>query len=150
MSDQLRLEDEELPITLRRAWDRALRLLLQRVSTPTFTSHIRRMRLIELDLDTAPVRVVLGAPADFTRDWVERRHGDMVAEVFSDVVSAPVTVSYALCKDEPEEAAAPVEPAVAKPRPRRTAPSAPEAVAPSGNFPARYSFEQFVVSADNR
>ena len=154
MSDQLRLEDEELPITLRRAWDRALRLLSQRVPTPAFESHIRKVRLLELELDASPVRVVLGAPAAFTREWVERRYRTEIAHVLEDVVSAPVVVEFVVRKDAPAPTTvegSSVETLPAKPKARRTGSAGvPEPAPVASAFPTRYSFEHFVVGPSNR
>jgi hypothetical protein len=53
LSEQLQLEDEEISITLRRAWDRTLRSLTTRVNKPTFETHIRTLRPVSLAEESA-------------------------------------------------------------------------------------------------
>ena len=91
---QLRLDEEEIPITLRRAWDRALRLLAQRVNKPTFETHLRSLRPRSLAQESdergrTVHSVTLGAPSVFTREWVEKRHAPLISQTLEEVFDAP-------------------------------------------------------------
>ena len=52
LGEQLQFEDEEINITLRRAWDRALRSLSVRVNKPAFETHLRVLRPLSLSEGT--------------------------------------------------------------------------------------------------
>lgn len=102
VSEQLQLEDEEVSITLRRAWDRALRLLATRVNKPTFETHIRAIRPVSLTEETEEnatrvlCRITLGVPSAFTREWVEKRHASLIAGVLEEVLDRDVRVQFVL------------------------------------------------------
>ncbi len=111
MSEQLQLEDEAISITLRRAWDRALRTLSGRVNKPTFEAHIRTLRpvsLTEVGGDEAgasspsplPVEITLGVPSAFTREWVEKRHAPLIAGILEEILDRDVHLRFALLPKE--------------------------------------------------
>ncbi len=149
MSEQLQFEDEEVPITLRRAWDRALRLLATRVNKPTFETHIRAIRPLllteghEENSGKILLKITLGVPSAFTREWVEKRHSSLIAGVLEEILDRDVQLSFALTPktkndgtgaraatlslfDESEQPAAT---ATATPAGRKTAAAAPSAPA---------------------
>ena len=148
MSEQLQLEDEAISITLRRAWDRALRTLSSRVNKPTFEAHIRTLRpvsLTEIGAGEAgasspaaplPVEITLGVPSAFTREWVEKRHAPLIAGILEEILDRDVRLRFALLpKEPPADAAAATTPAPTLPAPaaasaaRRPLPDAPGAPA---------------------
>lgn len=100
MSEQLQFEDEDIPIVLRRAWDRALRMLATRVNKPTFEAHIRTLKplamseLVEGGLPRC--EIVLGVPSAFTREWVEKRHAPLIQGLFEEILDRDVRVSFSL------------------------------------------------------
>lgn len=154
MSEQLRLEDEEIPITLRRAWDRTLRLLSQRVSTPTFETHFRTLRMVDLTLNDDNAVMVIGAPSHFTREWVEKRHRADLLDCLDEVLGRPVEVQFRIVGDDaPGRENTPV--AIAKPTKSRSRSAAPTQDSQSGGehgdlFPARFDFQSFVSGPSNR
>jgi|GEM_PF-26415 len=110
VSEQLQLEDEEVPITLRRAWDRALRLLANRVNKPTFEAHIRSIRPMGMSEESRSAgstafAVTLGVPSAFTREWVEKRHSGLIQGILEEILDGAVTVSFALLPKERDAAA---------------------------------------------
>ena len=131
MSEQLKLDDETLPITLRRAWDRALRMLASRVNKPTFEAHIRSLRpvsLTEAEAGSAaalgPVEITLGVPSAFTREWVEKRHASLIAGLLEEILDRDVRLRFALLPKEPPAAGVGVPPTVL-PTPAVSAEAAP-------------------------
>jgi chromosomal replication initiator protein len=101
VSEQLQLEDEEVNITLRRAWDRALRSLASRVNKPTFETHIRAIRPVALSEQAGeggrPVfEVTLGVPSAFTREWVEKRHSTVIAGALEEILDRDVRLRFVL------------------------------------------------------
>ncbi|MDX1931523.1 MAG: chromosomal replication initiator protein DnaA [Capsulimonadales bacterium] len=104
MSDQLRFEDEEVNITLRRAWDRALRTLSSRVNKPTFETHIRSIRPMALaervDAGKNIYLITLGVPSAFTREWVEKRHASLIAGILEEIFDRDVRLEFVLSPRE--------------------------------------------------
>lgn len=105
MSEQLRFEDEDIPIALRRAWDRALRQLAQRVNKPTFEAHIRTLRPLtlieETDRGAPAVLITLGVPSAFTREWVEKRHASLIQTLLEEILDRDVRMRFVLVPKEP-------------------------------------------------
>jgi chromosomal replication initiator protein len=106
VGEQLKLEDEEVSITLRRAWDRALRGLAARVNKPTFEAHIRTLRPLSL-VEEAPEKgdspifaITLGVPSAFTREWVSQRHGPLIQGLLEEVLDHDVRVRFVLTPRE--------------------------------------------------
>lgn len=132
MNDQLQFDDEEVSITLRRAWDRALRSLAARVNKPTFETHIRAIKPLGMADETIEGRthcnVVLGVPSAFTREWVEKRHTVLIAQVLEEILDCDVRVRFALTPRDTEPASA----AAAKPVPPPPPAPVPHQPSPSG------------------
>ncbi len=104
MSEQLQFEDEEIPIVLRRAWDRALRMLASRVNKPTFEAHIRTLKplaLNELMVEGRIIcQVILGVPSAFTREWVEKRHTPLIQVLLEEILDREVRLQFALLQPQ--------------------------------------------------
>lgn len=104
VSEQLQFEDEEIPIVLRRAWDRALRMLATRVNKPTFEAHIRTLKPLALHEPMVEGRilcqVVLGVPSAFTREWVEKRHTPLIQGLLEEILDREVRLQFALLQPQ--------------------------------------------------
>jgi chromosomal replication initiation ATPase DnaA len=106
VGEQLKLEDEEVSITLRRAWDRALRGLAARVNKPTFEAHIRTLRPLSLAEEASEKAgavlyvITLGVPSAFTREWVSQRHGPLIQGLLEEVLDHDVRVKFVLTPRE--------------------------------------------------
>lgn len=153
VSEQLRLEDEDIPITLRRAWDRTLRLLANRVNKPTFETHLRPLRAIDLELDDHEARLTLGVLSHFTREWVEKRHGSVLMECLEEVFGRSVTVRFVPVQGTDDSSDQPPV-VLSKPASRRPRSAASGEGAnrpdPMEQFPARFGFDHFVAGPSNR
>jgi chromosomal replication initiator protein len=104
LGEQLQFEDEEISITLRRAWDRALRTLSVRVTRPAFETHIRALRPLSLsevsDKSKSVYQITLGAPSAFAREWVEKRHGVLISQVLEEILDRDVRLTFGLSPRE--------------------------------------------------
>ena len=108
MNEQLRLDEEEVAITLRRLWNHALRLLATRVNKPTFEAHIRHLKPLALEETKAETKnelkegvffshvITLGVPSAFTREWVEKRHAGLIQSILEEILDQPVQVKFTL------------------------------------------------------
>ena len=147
MDDQLHLGEDENILALRRAWDRAMHTLANRVNKPSFESWFKSMKPVSFDGE----RATLGAPSPFACEWVSKRYGNLMREVLSQHLGKAVEVSIVHLPPEKrpvlgeaavEESLSPQEPAPVL-EPVSAAPEKP-ALNP------KYTFENFVVGNSNR
>ncbi|MBC8141378.1 MAG: chromosomal replication initiator protein DnaA, partial [Armatimonadetes bacterium] len=99
------LPEETVPVLLVRAWDRALRMLSQRVNKPTFETHLRGLvplGMVEEISDRQQLvrRVTIGAPSAFTRSWVEGRHAGVIKECLEEIFDGAVILLVGLTPKE--------------------------------------------------
>lgn len=147
MEDQLHLGEDENTLALRRAWDRAMHTLANRVNKPSFESWFKSMKPVSFDGEQA----VLGAPSPFACEWVTKRYGNLVREVLSQHLGKSVEVSIIYLP--PERRPMLGEPPTEEP-PATREPTLPvEAESPPVEKPVlnpKYTFENFVVGNSNR
>ncbi|MGQ9791243.1 MAG: chromosomal replication initiator protein DnaA [Armatimonadota bacterium] len=147
MEDQLHLGEDENTLALRRAWDRAMHTLANRVNKPSFESWFKSMKPVSFDGE----RAVLGAPSPFACEWVTKRYGNLVREVLSQHLGKSVEVSIIYLP--PERRPMLGEPPTEEP-PATREPTLPvEAESPPVEKPVlnpKYTFENFVVGNSNR
>lgn len=75
------------PLTV--AWQEALLHLAEQVNKPTFEAHIRTLRPVSL---SESGEVLLQAPSDFTRSWIEKRHLPAIQAAFTTALKQETTV----------------------------------------------------------
>ncbi|MDW8291264.1 MAG: DnaA/Hda family protein, partial [Armatimonadota bacterium] len=148
MDDQLHLGEDENMLVLRRAWDRAMHTLANRVNKPSFESWFKSMKPVSYDGE----RVVLGAPSPFACEWVSKRYGNLVREVLCQHLGKTVEVSIVHLPPEKRPVLG-EPPAEEAPSVRRepAPPMEPEPIPyekPILN--PKYTFENFVVGNSNR
>lgn len=147
MEDQLHLGEDENTLALRRAWDRAMHTLANRVNKPSFESWFKSMKPVSFDGE----RAVLGAPSPFACEWVTKRYGNLVREVLSQHLGKSVEVSIIYLP--PEKRPVLGEPPAEEPPPPRETALAVETEPAPIEKPAlnpKYTFENFVVGNSNR
>lgn len=147
MDDQLQLGEDENMLVLRRAWDRAMYTLANRVNKPSFESWFKSLKPVSYDGEC----VVLGAPSPFACEWVSKRYGNLVREVMSQHLGKKVEVSIIHLPPEkrPLLGEPPLSDAV---HPPRQEPILLEAEPPVEKpiLNPKYTFENFVVGNSNR
>lgn len=150
MDDQLHLGEDENTLALRRAWDRAMHTLGNRVNKPSFESWFKSMKPVSFDGE----RVVLGAPSPFACDWVTKRYGNLVRDVLSQHLGKPVEVSiiYLPPEKRPVLGEAPLEevPPHADSRSPALLPEPEPVPIEKPVLNPKYTFENFVVGNSNR
>lgn len=143
----MHLGEDENTLALRRAWDRAMHTLANRVNKPSFESWFKSMKPVSFDGEKA----VLGAPSPFACEWVTKRYGNLVREVLSQHLGRSVEVSIIYLPPEKRPVLG-EPPAEEPPAPKEMVlPVEPEPVAfekPVLN--PKYTFENFVVGNSNR
>jgi chromosomal replication initiator protein len=147
VDDQLHLGEDENMLALRRAWDRAMYTLANRVNKPSFESWFKSMKPVSFDGECA----TLGAPSPFACDWVTKRYGNLVREVLSQHLGRPVkvTIVYLPADKRPLLGELPAD--TAAPKHDTDAAGEPEpAPFEKPTLHPKYTFENFVVGNSNR
>ncbi|MCL5283392.1 MAG: chromosomal replication initiator protein DnaA [Armatimonadetes bacterium] len=138
MSEQLRIDDDDFSIALRRTWERALQLLSAKVSIVTYESYLRPIHPISWN----GTEVVLGAPSPFAREWIEKRYSNGIRAVLESLFEQTIKLRFVITED-PDPA-----PSVERRVPRRAARATPDA--PSLPLNEKFTFDHFVVGDSNR
>ncbi len=135
-------------LALRRAWDRAMHTLANRVNKPSFESWFKSMKPVSFDGE----RVTLGAPSPFACEWVSKRYGSLVREVLSQHLgkTVEVTIVHVPPEKRPLLGEPPPEPPASAHKEATTVvePEPPPFEKPVLN--PKYTFENFVVGNSNR
>ncbi len=149
---QLEFGEDERSVALKRAWERAIVSLANKVSRVTFESYIRAIR----PLSYRDHEICLGVPSPFAREWLEKRHASVIRGILESILGVPIDVRYVviageaspmLVGDDPQDAAPRREPEPpARRKPRR--PSHDDI--PSLPLNPDYTFDSFVVGRSNR
>lgn len=138
--DQYSLDDSDLHIRLRGAWEQVLRRLSHDVPPAWFDRFLKPLAPIEY----AEGLLIMSTPGKFVCDWVKGRYVETLQEMWGDELGEPVTLELIA---EPRERAplssmAPAAPAptpiVATPEPTKF------------RLIDRYAFDSFVVGQSNR
>ncbi len=87
--DQYNLDDSDLQIRLRGAWEQVLRRLATEISPAWFERFIKPLKAASFDGGV----VVLAAPGRFVHEWVRERYLDKLNEMLSDELGEIITVS---------------------------------------------------------
>jgi chromosomal replication initiator protein len=152
-SDQLVLGDDDRSATLRRAWDRALGMLGNKINRVTFESYIRPIR----PLNFQDREVTLGVASAFAREWLDKRYSSLIRSTLEAVLECNVDLRFVVCATEqrPEllldDASAdpvPIEPPRRSRAGRHAEP--PDGEVPSVPLNPRYTFDGFIVGRSNR
>ncbi len=118
-------------------WARTLEAIQEKISKPSFETWLKATEAVELKDDT----LVISAPNDFSRDWLESRYAELVRETLREVTGSAVGVRF-ISQEETEEA-----------QPDETPPVAgdeDEAESYKTQLNPRYTFDTFVIGAGNR
>jgi chromosomal replication initiator protein len=135
------------------AWTAALELALERAGKPTYESWLQDLHPHAVDGDA----LVIGAPSEFKRAWVEKKYSDLLAECAEAAFGEPVRLLFTVAeaperrKKTTEANETPVVAVKPVPRPVPTAERvADEAFFGTVPLNERYTFDTFVVGASNR
>jgi chromosomal replication initiator protein len=125
-------------------WEKALSILKERLNVPTFKTMFQNTRLLSLSDDS----IVVGAPNQFIKEWLETRHAALIKEAFMEVLGKSVNIRLVISPSpeyKEEKSKVYTKKAIKN--------SGEEAVSYSRErlfLNPRYTFETFVVGAGNR
>jgi chromosomal replication initiator protein len=139
-----------MELTAAEAWSRILERVRSLLPEQTYRIWLAQTEPVALTHD----QLVVAAGSEFAAEWIEDKYGEQLSELAGRLFGRPVRVAFqATARVSASVAAsAPSEPT---PPPRGTPPPgtpAPQAPAPGVSSPLneRYTFERFVVGANNQ
>ncbi|WP_281883263.1 chromosomal replication initiator protein DnaA [Paenibacillus sp. YYML68] len=124
-------------------WQQVLSILQKRVSKPSYETWLISTRAVVFNDST----VVICAPNNFARDWLENRYTKHIKEAIFDYANKHLDVKFIIETDE--EAQADDTLAAAMPVPAKGKP-APAEETFSHMMNSKYTFDTFVIGSGNR
>ena len=123
-------------------WQTVLHLLQSRVSKPSFDTWLKSTRAASLT-DTT---LTICAPNNFAREWLENRYTKLIAAAVLECTNQELEVRIVTEEEHDSDGASPPP----QPQPKRPViPNEPVSVGGS-MLNAKYTFETFVIGANNR
>ncbi|UOQ49571.1 chromosomal replication initiator protein DnaA [Gracilibacillus caseinilyticus] len=122
-------------------WSNTLELIKDKVSKPSYDTWLKNTSVDHLKDDT----VIISAPNEFTRDWLESRYTSIIAEALYELTGAKLAVKFVIPDTLQEE-----EEEVAQMKKKKTVASQNSETSPKSMLNDKYTFETFVIGSGNR
>ncbi|GEK59649.1 chromosomal replication initiation protein DnaA [Marinococcus halophilus] len=119
-------------------WNQTLELMQEKVSKPSYETWLKATEASDLQGDT----VIIEAPNEFARDWLESRYTNLITDALEDITGSALQVKFVI-----PQAESPVE---NEPAPPKAAPPASSQDLPKSMLNDKYSFNTFVIGSGNR
>ncbi|SFS37443.1 chromosomal replication initiator protein DnaA [Marininema halotolerans] len=119
-------------------WAQALEHIQGKLSKPSFETWLQATEAVDYREDT----LVISAPNEFARDWLESRYANLVRDTLQEVTGSVIGVQFithSAVRPEVDEE---------KSTPQDMPPKEPEA--PKTMLNSRYTFDTFVIGSGNR
>lgn len=122
-------------------WSRALSEIEKKLSKPSFETWLKSTKAHALQGDT----LVITAPNEFARDWLESRYLHLIANTLYDLTGEEMGVKFIIPQTQNEEEIMPKSPI-------KTAPKKGEDTNefPQNMLNPKYTFDTFVIGSGNR
>lgn len=133
------LEGGSTVLHIQELWSKTLEAIQDKISKPSFETWLKTTEAIDLEDDM----LIISAPNDFARDWLESRYANLVRDSLKEVTGSSIGVKFVsqntdesieesdstlLKEDENEEVEQP----------------------PKAQLNPRYTFDTFVIGSGNR
>lgn len=126
-------------IHIQELWAKTLDAIQDKISKPSFETWLKATEAVDLEGDM----IIISAPNDFARDWLESRYADLVRDTLKEVTGSTMGVKFISHTAEKEEA-----------EPTGDSELAPEVSEeeepPQSQLNPRYIFDTFVIGSGNR
>lgn len=121
-------------------WDKALSSIEQKISKPSFDTWLKFTKAHALQGDT----LVVTAPNEFARDWLEGRYSQLISAVLRELVGEDLNVKFIIPPNQDEEETGFPVPKSPVPRNEDTTELFQNMLNP------KYTFDTFVIGSGNR
>ncbi|WP_018933825.1 MULTISPECIES: chromosomal replication initiator protein DnaA [Gracilibacillus] len=122
-------------------WRNTLELIKDKVSKPSYDTWLKNTSVDQLKEDT----VIISAPNEFTRDWLESRYTTIIADALYELTGAKLAVKFVIPEstdDTTEE--------FTQMKKKKTVPMQNNETSPKSMLNDKYTFETFVIGSGNR
>lgn len=120
-------------------WNRALDQIEKKLSKPSFETWLKSTKAHALQGDT----LIITAPNDFARDWLESRYSNLIAETLYDLTGEELDVKFIIPPNQAEE-----EFDIQTPKKKVNKDEGSEF--PQSMLNSKYTFDTFVIGSGNR
>ncbi len=117
-------------------WDETLQTIKEQLSRPSYDTWLKSTRPLALKNGV----LLVEAPNEFARDWLETRYAELIEQVLENITSSPLEVKFTISTTEEAD-------------PQRTSrqrKSLSDEPSTSSYLNPKYTFETFVVGDSNR
>ena len=125
---------------IRDLWQNVLNKIEERVSKPSFDTWLSNTEAVELNSNT----LIVTAPNEFSRDWLENQYTNVINEVLEEVTGAKLHTKFIVPHPSSEEKESTQE--VKKDK----KPQTNDHDFPNTMLNEKYTFDTFVIGAGNR
>ncbi|QGH32566.1 chromosomal replication initiator protein DnaA [Gracilibacillus salitolerans] len=122
-------------------WSNTLELIKDKVSKPSYDTWLKNTSVDQLKEDT----VIISAPNEFTRDWLESRYTMIISDALYELTGAKLAVKFVIPEstdDTTEE--------FTQMKKKKTVPTQNSETSPKSMLNDKYTFETFVIGSGNR
>jgi chromosomal replication initiator protein len=123
-------------------WNTTLSHIQTRISKPSFETWLKSTKATLLDDDT----LLITAPNEFTRDWLESRYSELISETLYEVIGKVITIKFVIPTSTPQQD----ESAMGKVPVTREKRGSAQDDYPQTILNPKYTFDTFVIGAGNR
>jgi chromosomal replication initiator protein len=122
-------------------WNKALGEIEKKISKPSFETWLKSTKAHSLKGDT----LVIIAPNEFARDWLDSRYANLIAETIYDITGEELKIKFIIPQNQSEEEFN-MKPAIKKQRKIDEEPTE----FPQSMLNPKYTFDTFVIGSGNR
>ncbi|MFT9849408.1 chromosomal replication initiator protein DnaA [Aneurinibacillus sp. REN35] len=123
-------------------WDTTLSHIQTRISKPSFETWLKSTKATSIDDNT----LLITAPNEFTRDWLESRYSELILETLYEVTGKVITIKFVIPTSNSQQNEAETGAAHSAKDKRNNA----HDDYPQTMLNPKYTFDTFVIGAGNR
>ncbi|MGP4038971.1 chromosomal replication initiator protein DnaA [Gracilibacillus sp. D59] len=122
-------------------WRNTLELIKDKVSKPSYDTWLKNTSVDQLKEDT----VIISAPNEFTRDWLESRYTMIISDALYELTGAKLAVKFVIPESTDETTEE-----FTQMKKKKTVPTQNSETSPKSMLNDKYTFETFVIGSGNR
>lgn len=122
-------------------WEQTLKTIEKKISKPSYETWLKSTKAESLQKDT----LIITAPNEFARDWLESRYSDLISKTILDLTGAELTIKFVIPQSK-HDSDVEIE------APKKKKPTANEGHddVPQSMLNSKYTFNTFVIGSGNR
>ncbi|KAB8136266.1 chromosomal replication initiator protein DnaA [Gracilibacillus oryzae] len=122
-------------------WQKTLENIKDKVSKPSYDTWLKNTLIEQIQGDS----VIISAPNEFTRDWLESKYTNIISEALYEITGAKLAVKFII-----PESSAGLETEQMQTQKKAVVPNQMNYASPKSMLNDKYTFETFVIGSGNR